>query len=30
MHQDLEHGVKERTAKTEKDIVAHITPVTIL
>jgi predicted small metal-binding protein len=30
MHQELEHGVKERSPKTEKEIVAHITPVTIL
>lgn len=30
MHQELEHGVKERTPETEKKIVAHITPVTIL
>jgi predicted small metal-binding protein len=30
MHQELEHGVKDRSPKSEKDIVAHITPVTIL
>lgn len=30
MHQELEHGVKERTPETEKKIVAHITPITIL
>lgn len=30
IHQELEHGVKERTPDTEKKIVAHVTPVTIL
>ncbi len=30
MHQEMEHGLKERTPETEKDIVAHVTPVTIL
>ncbi len=30
MHQELEHGLGERSAKSEKEIVAHITPVTIL
>lgn len=29
MHQELEHDV-ERSPKTEKEIVAHITPVTVL
>lgn len=30
MHQELEHGMKERTPESEKKIEAHITPVTIL
>jgi predicted small metal-binding protein len=30
MHQELEHGVTERSPETEKKIIAHITPVTIL
>ncbi len=30
MHQELEHGVSERTPETEKNVMAHITPVTIL
>lgn len=30
MHQELEHGIKGRSPKTQEEIVAHITPVTIL
>ncbi|MFB3765061.1 MAG: DUF1059 domain-containing protein [Methanotrichaceae archaeon] len=30
MHQEMEHGVIERTPESEKNIEAHVTPVTIL